>query len=79
MFEIRPTIGTTYTNAFEFIDFDPSSGCFSNVNHCLNTSNRTSDYVWYTFELNHRRSIEMIFPRNHQQIILIPVICIMLH
>ena len=60
-FEIRPTIGTSHANAFEFIDFDPSSGCFSNVNHCLNTSNRTSDYVWYTFELNHRRSIEIDF------------------
>ncbi len=60
-FEIRPTIGTTYTNAFEFIDFDPSNGCFSDVNHCLNTSNRTSNYVWYKFELNHKRSIEIDF------------------
>lgn len=58
-FEIRPTLGTSFNSSFNFATIDVSSACFSQKKHPLNTSNRTSNFIYYKFTLDNYNSIEI--------------------
>ena len=58
-YEVDTDIGTGFSNTFNFVPIDDVNGCFSAKKACLSTAGRSSNYVYFKFNLTHTRSIQL--------------------
>ena len=56
-YEVDPQIGKSFSNTFNFVPIDDVNDCFTAKK--ASTVGRSSNYVYFKFDLTHTRSIEL--------------------